>query len=287
MSLVNKDLFSKREEPLFSIKQPTLKSPDSQLVSASQLYEKEAEKWIQLLKETGFSPEGCVLDRKVWEYIYVLQAITTYVGDLKGKKGLAFGCGFEMMPSYFASKDSRVIVTDLISQKYNWQASEVDQLFFKSIINKNDFKKRVSFKNVNMNSIPSDLKDFDYCWSCGSLEHIGSHNNGIRFIENAMDTLAPGGIAVHTTEFTLTSDQVSHDSPDLSFYCKQDIEELAKRLIEKGHKIVLNFKRGDTPADTHVDTPDPKTRNFHYGRTLLAHMNNHVITSLGLIIQKG
>ncbi len=69
MSLVNKDLFSKREEPLFSIKQPTLKSPDSQLVSASQLYEKEAEKWIQLLKETGFSPEGCVLDRKVWEYI--------------------------------------------------------------------------------------------------------------------------------------------------------------------------------------------------------------------------
>ena len=50
MSLVNKDLFSRREEPLFSIKQPTLESPDSQLVSASQLYEKEGEKWIQLLK---------------------------------------------------------------------------------------------------------------------------------------------------------------------------------------------------------------------------------------------
>ena len=282
MSLPNKDLFSKREEPLFSIKQPTLKSLDSQLVSASQLYEKEGKKWIQLLKETGFSPEGCVLDRKVWD-IYVLQAITTYVGDLKGKKGLAFGSAFEMMPSYFASKDSQVIVTDFISQKYNWQASEADQLYFKSIINKNDFRKRVSFKNVNMNSIPSDLKDFDYCWSCGSLEHIDSHDNGISFIENARETLAPGGIAVHTTEFTLTSDKVSHDSPDLSFYCKQDIEELAMRLIAKGHKIVLNFKR----RDTLVDTPDPKTRNFHYGRTLLAHMNNHVITSMGLIIQKG
>ncbi len=286
LSMINKDLYGNREEPLYAKKKPNLKNPDSQLVTASQLYEETGQYWCEILKKGGVSPQGVVMDRKVWEYCFILQAISNYAGNLQGKKGIAFGCGFEIMPSYFASRGSKILVTDLIDQKHDWQASCSNQLHFKSIINKNKFEERVSFKNVNMNRIPSDIRDFDYCWSCGSLEHIGSHKNGIKFLENSLETLKPGGISVHTTEFTLTSDVIHYDQPDLSFYCKDDIEKLATNLISKGHKIVLNFQRGETPADSHVDTPD-SSGGFHYGRTLLAHMNTHVITSIGLIIQKG
>ena len=80
-----------------------------------------------------------------------------------------------------------------------------------------------------------------------------------------MACLRPGGVAVHTTEFTLTSESVGHDSPDLSFYCREDILALAQRLTELGHLIVLNFQRGTTPPDMHVDVAP-----FHYGRSARA-----------------
>ena len=73
----------------------------------------------------------------------------------------------------------------------------------------------------------------------------------------------------------------SRVAPDLSFYCRDDILTLARRLTEAGHLIVLNFQRGMTPADMHVDVAP-----FHYGRSLLAHHRSHVITSIGLVIQK-
>jgi hypothetical protein len=125
------------------------------------------------------------------------------------------------------------------------------------------------------------LQGYDFCWSTGSLEHIGGHAKGLAFVEAAMGCLKPGGIAVHTTEFTISSETVGRDAPDLSFYCRADIEALASRLLQAGHTIVLNFDRGTTVADTHVDVPP-----YHAGRTLCAHFGSHVITSIGLIVQK-
>lgn len=256
---------------------PTFENPDSQLVTASQFYEPGCARWHEAV---GFKVE---FDRKRWEYTFILNAIDTYCG-IEGKRGLSFGCGKEVTTSALVARGSEIVATDYVDAEdaAHWAGFNVDDLYFPHIVDGELFASRTSFRNVDMNDIPEDLRDFDFCWSTGSLEHIGSHAKGLAFIENAMECLKPGGVAVHTTEFTLTNETQGFDYPSLSYYCRKDIEDLAARLIADGHKIVLNFTRGNTLADTHVDTPP-----YTPGMTLTAHFGNHIITSIGLIIQKG
>jgi 2-polyprenyl-3-methyl-5-hydroxy-6-metoxy-1,4-benzoquinol methylase len=188
----------------------------------------------------------------------------------------------EFITSVLAACGSDILATDYVEQSHNWQARGLEDLYSSVHIDRESFNARVSFQHLDMNQIDSSLTGFDFLWSTGSLEHIGGSDKGLAFVENAMQCLKPGGIAVHTTEFTLTSDDVGHDTPNLSFYCRRDIEQLAAKLINAGHLIILNFERGQTIADSHVDTPP-----YNYGRTLSAHFSSHVISSIGLIVQKG
>lgn len=274
---MNTSLVAGRGRPIIVSGQPSFERPDSQLVTASQIYEDSFAEWSRYFRH---EPE---MDRKVWEYAYVLQAVTSYADLSAGAKGLCFGAGKELLPALFAKRGCRVVATDLvpdISDK-GWEARGIDDLFHPGFIDRESFDRQVSFRNVDMNAIDPDLKGFDFLWSTGALEHIGGYDKGLKFIENAMRCLRPGGIAVHTTEFTLTSETKGRDHPDLSFYCRKDIEAMAMRLLAAGHMIVLNFDRGDTLADSHVDVAP-----YNSGRTLNAHFLTHVITSIGLIIQK-
>jgi len=224
------------------------------------------------------------MDRKSWEYALILNAIQTYAASGEGSCGLGFGCGKEFTPSILAADGAEIVATDYVGEEMSAsgrEARSINDLFFEHYIDRETFDRRVSFRHQDMNVIDEDLRDFDFVWSTGSLEHIGGHANGKRFVEEAMACLKPGGIAVHTTEFTISSETVSYDSPEISFYCRKDIEALAQRLIEAGHAIVLNFERGTTLAVTHVDVSP-----YHHGRTLAAHHHTHVITSIGLIIQR-
>lgn len=268
-------MLKQRARPIEVSGQPTFERPDSQMVSAAQIYEPAFAKWAQY-----FDNPIC-LDRKTWEYCYIAQAIDSYAGLTPGKRGLCFGAGKEFLPAIFASRGVEIVATDWMNQDHDWQTKAKNDLFFPHLVEQEPFDRLVSLTEVDMNNIPSDLSGFDFIWSTGCLEHIGSHRNGMAFVENAMSCLKPGGIAVHTTEFTISSRTVSQDVPELSFYCEQDIRELATRLTEQGHLIVLNFQRGDTIADMHVDTPP-----YRKGMTLAAHFSTHIITSIGLIVQK-
>lgn len=262
--------------PIIIDREPKFAAPTSQLVSASQFYEPE---FIETARRLSFAPN---LDRKVWEYSFIVNAIERYAKTGEGTRGLAFGCGKEVTTSVIAASGSEILATDYVTQEKDWQAKGLEDCYSSDHIDRASFDARVKFRHLDMNNIDPDLVDFDFLWSTGSLEHIGGYDRGLKFVENAMRCLKPGGIAVHTTEFTLTSETVGFDMPELSFYSRKDIETLAKRLLEAGHLIVLNFRRGNTVADNHVDTPP-----FNPGRTLCAHFSNHVITSIGLIIQKG
>ena len=44
-------------------------------------------------------------------------------------------------------------------------------------------------------------------WSSCSLEHLGSISHGIEFILNSLKCLKQHGVAVHTTEFNLSSNE--------------------------------------------------------------------------------
>lgn len=271
-------LYSMRNRPVVVSGQPGFAFPDSQLVSASQIYELECRQWFDRI---GFR---LMMDRKAWEYAYILRAISIYA-RVDGGRGLGFGCGKEFIPAILAADGAAIVATDFVTDlesSHGWEARSIEDLFFGEHISRELFDQRVVFRHQDMTAINDNLRGFDFIWSTGALEHIGSHANGLRFIEEAMACLKPGGIAAHTTEFTISSDTVGQDHPELSFYCRKDIEELAMRLTSAGHRIVLNFDRGTTAADTHVDvTP------YHGGRTLAAHFESHVITSVGLIIQRG
>ena len=107
-----------------------------------------------------------------------------------------------------------VVATDLDpddTRSKDWQDTDqhasgrVEALNSRGICPSDRFFRQVRYRNVDMNFIPEDLRDFDFVWSSCALEHIGSLRHGLDFILHAMDCLKPGGWAIHTTEFNLTS----------------------------------------------------------------------------------
>jgi len=69
----------------------------------------------------------------------------------------------------------------------------------KQICPANIFKKNVEYRSVDMNDIPSDLKNYDFTWSACAFEHLGSIDSGLEFVCNQMKTLKNGGWAIHTS----------------------------------------------------------------------------------------
>ena len=133
-----------------------------------------------------------------------------------------------------------------------------------------------------MNDIPSDLRGYDFNWSSCSFEHLGSIKKGIKFLKNQLSTLKPGGWAVHTTEFNISSNDRTLDSGDTVIFRAKDLEGLAKELRRAGHFMEeLDFSLGGLPEDFEVDV-FPHTENVH----LKLQLNEFVVTSIGLIIQK-
>ena len=95
-----------------------------------------------------------------------------------------------------------------------------------------------------MSSQPS--YEFDFCWSCCALEHLGSLSAGLRFIERSLDTLRPGGWAVHTTEFNLFSDAATVERGATVLYRQRDLKWLVEHLQRQGHQSApLDLTLGD------------------------------------------
>lgn len=138
----------------------------------------------------------------------------------------------------------------------------------------------VDFRPVDMNKIPGDLTGFDFTWSACSLEHLGSLRHGIEFVVKSIDCLRPGGIAVHTTEFNLSSNTTTFQSADLSLYRRCDIEEMINELEARGHAVEpIDWDRGNGIADRYVDLP-PYKAPMHL-RLRLAEFD---CTSIGFIV---
>src|SRR5262249_15427695 len=144
-----------------------------------------------------------------------------------GKRGIGFGVGREPLPSLFASFAVEIVASDQsveAAERAGWvrggmHSPDLSALNENRICTDPVFSRLVSFMAIDMNDIPSSLDEaFDFCWSSCSLEHLGSLNHGLEFIENSLRVLRPGGVAVHTTEFNLSSDLDTIESRDLSIY---------------------------------------------------------------------
>jgi hypothetical protein len=214
--------------------------------------------WIGELKSAH------IFHRKLWEFAYVLQAIHENGCLRPGSRGLGFGCGEEPLPSYFAEHGVDVTVTDLGPAEAagkGWidtsqHTSSLDAAYHAHLVSREQFDRHVSLRYVDMNAIPADLRDFDFCWSICALEHIGSIKKGLDFIENSLRTLRSGGLAVHTTEFNFLNDERTIDDWPTVLFQKQHFRLLAERLERQGHYVApLDFDVGDKPLDKFIDLP--------------------------------
>ena len=104
---------------------------------------------------------------------------------------------------------------------------------------------------------------------------------GEKFILESLKYLRPGGIAVHTTEYNLSSNFFTLSRGQTVLYRRRDVERIATNLRQLGCSIELDFSQGDGPHDRFVDRP-PYKSPVH----LRLRISGYAVTSFGLIIQK-
>lgn len=228
--------------------------------------------------------------RKQWEFVYIAQALWERDMLYPGRRGLGFGVGTEPLTSLFAKLGCGILATDQVAAeaaaqgwtRSNQHAASLVDVNRKGICPPEAFAARVRFRNVDMNAIPDDLTGFDFCWSACCFEHLGSLRHGMDFVVRSLNTLKPGGIAVHTTEYNLFSNEDTIETQHLSIYRRRDIEQLVARLDAMGHHVEpLNLDAGKGLVDGYIDLP-PYRREPH----LRLQIDRFACTSLGLIIRK-
>lgn len=242
--------------------------------------------WCQALKE---QPKYY---RKQWEFVFIAQALFERGLLRAGKKGLVFGAGQEPLPSLFASFGVQILATDQDAEgavRSGWTATgqhtfDLSALNQRGICTDRMFSELVSFMPVDMNAIPTSLdNEFDFCWSACALEHLGSLEHGLAFIQNSLRALRPGGVAVHTTEFNLFSNADTFESEFCSFYRRRDIEDVIGRLERDGFVVSpVDWTIGEGFAERVADFP-PYGRGEPHIRLVAA---SYQCTSIGLIITR-
>ena len=229
--------------------------------------------------------------RKVWEWVFVFYHLER-LGVLKeGFRGVGFGVGTERLPSIFANLGASVVATDAppeIGVSSGWtetgqHSDTLNELFYPDLVSKDAFNSRVSHRFCDMNAIDADLKGFDFTWSCCSFEHLGSLEAGMQFVINSIEkTLKPGGVAVHTTEFNLSSNDNTIGIGPTVLYRRRDMEELVSRLVDLGNEVQPFIVAPDSHfLDFHVDLP-PYSSEPH----LKLKFGRHVTTSAGIVVKK-
>ena len=265
----------------------------SQLCSAESLRSPALRAWAERLRPmwaAGDEAREVMLHRKMWEWLFIAEAFQERGMLAPGRTGLGFGVGQEPLVALFAAAGCDVVATDQphdsavasgwTDSAVEWSGGLEDLNGF-GLCGAAEFEQRVAYRPVDMTSLPADLRGFDFAWSSCALEHLGTLAAGMDFVVASMACLLPGGVAVHTTEYLVSSNSATVEAGGTVFYRRRDIQALVRRLRRAGHDVDMDYSLGDTPDDLHVDVPPYS--NVHL-RTELA---GYVTTSLALIVTKG
>ena len=180
----------------------------SRICTQAQLQEPWFDAWCTAL---GERPRA---HRKLWEHAYIARVLDAHGHLAPGQQGLGFGVGREPLTALFAGRGCSIVATDLahdaegarVWSNTGQHAGGLAGLSRPELCDTDAFEKLVTWRPVDMRALPDDLSGFDFCWSACSLEHLGTLEAGLAFVEGSMQTLRPGGLAVHTTEYNLDSD---------------------------------------------------------------------------------
>ena len=262
---------------------PSLSNPISQVATENQVRSSIFKNWCQELNLPIYP------NRKTWEFVYILQILKNEGMLKEGKSGVGFGVGKDPIVAYFAKNKVKILATDLhfeSAQKKGWVSTNqysknILDLNARGIVSDRKLKEYTKFREVDMNQIPCDIKNYDFTWSACAFEHLGSINQGLNFVRNSLKCLKPGGIAIHTTEFNVSSNDSTVDHEGTVLFRKKDFQALERELKEEGHKIEFNFNTGDSSFDKFYDIP-PYSDYTH----LKLRLGEYITTSIGLKITK-
>lgn len=228
------------------------------------------------------------LHRKIWEFCFIAQALDERGMLARGRRGLGFAVGTEPLPAMFANRGCAIVATDLATADAhpdwiatNQHAESLDVLNTRGLCPDADFRKRVQFRFADMREIPADLENFDFIWSSCSLEHLGTMDLGRKFIFDSLRCLKPGGVAVHTTEYNVSSNTDTVTDGYSVLFRQRDIEEIARALTADGHAISVDFSLGDGEYDRFVSKPP-----YIEDHILRLELEGYVATSIALVIRK-
>ena len=264
----------------------------SQLCRLATLESPAFRGWLERLHD------GWHMHRKNWEHAYICQALHERGMLEPGRRGLGFAVGAEKLPSFFAALGCLITATDLAADdernngwaKTGQWTGNRDALNVHGLCSADEFRERVEFRAVDMNHIPDDLRGYDFTWSTCSFEHCGSLELGLEFLERQLDCLRPGGVAVHTTEFNLSSNNKTIGAGPAVIYRLRDIEDVVRRLVSRGHRVEpLDIDPGNRDIDRFVDPPPYSgSAGGPYGRIkhLRLDLEGYASTSIGLILRK-
>lgn len=230
--------------------------------------------------------------RKLWEWVFIVHHLLESGVVKPESRGLVFGVGRERLPAFFASKGAKILATDApvaLAEITGWRDSlqyttNLDEIRFTDIVAGEVFDANVSYRPCNMADIPPEIADFDFNWSSCCFEHLGSLEAGIQFVINAVEkTLRVGGIAVHTTELNLSSNDKTVETGETVLYRKKDIDEMVQKLRDRGHTVQPFVVAPNSHYyDFHVDVPPYK--ELPHLKLLLY---QYVTTSVGIVVQRG
>lgn len=235
---------------------------------------------------------GKWMHRKLWEWCAIAQALDERGMLATGKRGIGFAVGHEPLASLFASCGADVIASDYHGDSSSGWAdtgqlgASLKAIHWPGLIDEGEFRARVEFRPIDMRNL-SDLpsEHYDFMWSSCSFEHLGSLDAGAAFVHDAMRLLRSGGVAVHTTEFNVSSNDETVAKGGNVIYRRQDIERLDGRLRKIACGIeALDFEAGTDPHDLAFDVPP----YYQAGKQhLKLKMMGHISTSILLIVRKG
>ena len=250
------------------------------------------EEFKNIATELGYK-DGDIKHRKLWEWIYIIRVLKHYEMIEKDKKGLGFAVGTEPLPSYFAGKGIDVMASDLgveNSVAKAWATTnenalgDIGKLWRPDLCSEEAFKRRVKYREIDMNLIPDDEREYDFCWSSCAIEHVGSLELSKQFMKNMLQTIRSGGVAVHTTEFNLSSNEDTIKAGDAVIFRRRDIEELRDWFASQGHLMVATFGRERTEGNSFIDIPPFNGEYKPYHLSIVA--NGFVETSYGIVVVK-
>lgn len=234
--------------------------------------------------------EGPVYHRKQWEFCYIAKVLQERGKLAPGMRGLGFAVGREPLTAYFAKCGASILATDLDPnaesgvvegwQKTNEHAACAAEVNERGICTPDEFARLVRFAYVDMNRVPPNLTDYDFLWSACAIEHVGGLDLSKAALLNMMKCLKPGGVAVHTTEFNVLSNNETTETGYNVIWRQRDVEEVADVLKGQGHLMIpADYRMGNKFADHFVDEP-PYQRYPH----MKLRLGEFVATSVGMIV---